>query len=453
MANVNLLLVFTAIVLSIFIMQFFNKKHYWKITLSVSLIFVLLLTREGFIVILYIAFLTYYFSLNINTINHLKWWMIGLVLFPLVVKKIYIPEHQFNDLMNPLDSGKLLLNIVGLSYITFNAIGYLMDLKRKYIKPEKNFWKLLLYLTYFPIIFSGPLTRAKHFFLEIENIQFKRESVVNGLRLIIWGAFKNLVVGSRLFKLLIQLLGLELRGLYYLFNGFVFYLFLYCTFSSFINIFQGISLIFNVRLNENFKNRIYLSASRDEFWKGWHISLNQWFRDYFFYEILPLDKKRKHTNLLLFITFLCIALWHDFTLVFFIWGTLNALWLILERKYKKNIKTKPAFSFLGIIYHSVIASFFATIFISRDIFDLGRALFDLSEKKYPFEQLLVPNTLILIITFGIMDYYEKKTTNIRIDKYIAKLDILNRYIFYYLMCLLILFFGDNPKLINYYNLF
>lgn len=434
-------------------MQFFNKQHYWKILLIISLLFFLLLSSEGFVVVVYIAILTYYISLKIRTLKHIRWLLLGLILLPLLIKKIFISEYHFGDFTTPLNSRNSLLNIIGLSYITFNAVGYLIDIKRKYVEPQTNFFKLLLYLIYFPIIFSGPLTRAKYFFLEIKNIQLKRDSIVNGLRLILWGLFKNLVVGSSLYALLLALKVLELSGLYYLLNGFVFYLFLYCTFSSFINIFQGISLIFNIQLNENFRNRVYMSASREEFWKGWHITLNHWFRDYFFYEIIRFDKKRKHTNLLLFFTFVCIALWHDFTLVFLTWGTLNALWLIAERKYKKYIKLKGSFSFLGILYHTIFASFLATIFISKNIFEVFRTLFDFSEQHFSFELLLTPNLYILILTFGIMDYYERKTTKIRIDKYLGKQHIVHRYFFYYLLCLLILAFAVNSKIVNYYNLF
>ena len=441
------------VLVSIFIIQFFQKQHYWKILLFTSLLFFIILSREGFILILYIALLTYYFSLNINKIKQLKLWMIGLILLPLLFKKVFISEYQFDDFIFPVRSVNKLINVIGLSYITFNAIGYLVDIKRKYTVPQTNFFKLLLYLTYFPIIFSGPLTRAKHFFSEMENIKLKRSSIINGLRLILWGVFKNLVVGARLFSLMLALIKMNLSGPYYLLNGFVFFLFLYVTFSSFINIFQGISLIFNIQINDNFRNRIYLSASREEFWKGWHITLNQWFRDYFFYEIVRHDKKRKYTNLLLFFTFLGIALWHDFTLVYLTWGVLNAIWLIAERKYKKKVNIKNRFSFLGIIYHLIIASFLATIFISNNIFEVFNTLFNFSKQNYTFENLLIPNTYILILTFAFMDLYERKTTSIRIDKYLEKQNIWHRFFFYYMLIFLILSFAISPKIVNYYNLF
>ncbi|WP_189337105.1 MBOAT family O-acyltransferase [Flavobacterium laiguense] len=433
--------------------QFFHKKNYWKVLSFTSFLFLFFISGEGIMLILYLAILTYYFSLNINRLISFKWWMVVVIMVPLLIKKIFIKESYFDTLVTPFDTTTKLISLVGLSYITFNAIGYLIDIKRKYITPETNFFKLLLYLTYFPIIFSGPLTRAKYFFSQIENISFKRDSIVNGLRLILWGLFKNLVVGARLFVLLTNINELNLKGSYYLLNGFVFFLFLYCTFSSFINIFQGISLIFNIKLNENFKNRVYLSASRDKFWKGWHISLNHWFRDYFFYSIIRFDRKRKYTNLLLFITFIAIALWHDFTIIFLTWGILNAIWLIAERKSKKYINVEGRFSFLGIVYHLVIASLLSTVFISKDVFELFKTLFGFSKYDYPFENLVTLNTFIVILLFIYMDFYERKTTSIRIDEYIEKQSAWHRYFFYYTLCLFILFLSISPKVVNFYNLF
>jgi alginate O-acetyltransferase complex protein AlgI len=434
-------------------MQFFNKQHYWKILLATSLSFFVVIAGQGVLIIIAIALFTYYFSLNINVTFPFRWWMVALIFTPLIIKKVFITEYHFEDFGNNIYTTHKLMSIVGLSYITFNAIGYLIDIKRKYIEPQSNFFKLLFFLIYFPIIFSGPLTRAKHFFSQIDNISLKNDSIVNGLRLILWGLFKNLVIGGRILQLMNMLKELNLKGPYYLINGFVFFLFLYCTFSSFINVFQGISLIFNIQVNDNFKNRIYLSASRGEFWKGWHITLNHWFRDYFFYEIIRFDKKSKYTNLLLFATFICIALWHDFTWVFLTWGILNATWLIAERKLKKYIHVKEKLSFIGIIYHLCIASFLATIFISNDITTLFETLLDFSKHTYNFKKLLTSNTFILIFSFLFMDYFESKTKEIRIDKYIAIQSVGSRYFFYYLLCLFILVFALDPKIANYYNLF
>lgn len=284
MADINLLSCFLIVIITVGLMLISKQQHYWKILLFSSLVFYVLLVGKGVVLILALAFLVYVFGLKMNTIKAPKWLLFGLILVPLLVKKIFYTEYQFEHFRTVAFNTDVLFKVIGLSYITFNALSYLMDIKRRYIQPESNFFKVLLYLLYFPIISSGPLTRAKHFFSELDNAQLKKASIINGLRLILWGLFKNLVVASRLYALLNELIVMELKGINYLLVGLCFYLFLYCSFSSFINIFQGISLLFNITIKDNFRNRVYFSASREEFWKGWHIALNQWFRDYFFYE-------------------------------------------------------------------------------------------------------------------------------------------------------------------------
>lgn len=431
-----------------------HQKNYWKILLLSSLTFYLLFAGNGILLILGLAILVYFLGIKINDLKAKKWLIFTLILTPLLIKKFFFSEYQFGNFGTPPFDTNYLFKIIGLSYITFNSLSYLIDIKRKYIQPESNFLKLLLYLLYFPIISSGPLTRAKHFFSELENTELKKESIINGLRLILWGLFKNLVVANHLFKLMNSLQQMQLKGFSYLLIGFVFYLFLYCSFSSFINIFQGISLFFNINIKDNFKNRIYLSASREEFWKGWHITLNQWFKDYFFYEIIKYDRKNNYTNLLLFITFLMIAMWHDFTTVFLIWGTINAIWLISERKLKKYLNKKKITTRLwGIIYHSVFASFLASIFISRSIRTLFEKLTDFSQQTYSFKNLSLFNLSILLLSFLIMDFFEKKTENTTIYKFLSQKSELYRYCFYLVICMFLLCFSINPKMTNYYNLF
>lgn len=453
MANVNLFVCFFYILFSIGLIQLFKQEHYWKILLFTSVLCFSFLVGKAFVIIISIASIVYYFSFKINTLSISKWWVIGLLSIPLLIKKIFYDGNQFDTFSSKSILTADYLSIIGLSYITFNAISYLVDIKRRYIKPEQNFFKVLFYLTYFPIIFSGPLTRANYFFSKIERIHVSKESFTGGLRFILWGLFKNLVVGSRLYILMNTLISMELKGPLYLIVGFVFYLHLYCNFSSFINIFQGISIIFNIPLKHNFKSRIYSSSSRDEFWKGWHITLNEWFRDYFFYEIIRYDKKRKHVSLFLFITFICIALWHELSLTFLTWGTFNALWLIAERKFKKRFKLPYKSKFVGFLYHSLIASFLATIFISSNIVELFKTIFQFPNTTFDIQLLLNPNTYILIGTFALMDFYERKTVGIDIDKYLTNISLLSRYAFYYLLCILILATSVNMKISNYYNLF
>jgi len=445
MNDISLTISLIFLVTSAFIIYFIRKKHAWKVLLVTSFLFFTLIAGKDVLLILVLAGFTYTFSL----LRYRK-WMLFIILLPLFLKKTLLKEYFFGDLL--LEGGAV--KFIGLSYITFNAISYLIDIKRKYIKPESNFLKLTLYLFYFPIVFSGPLTRAKLFFTSIENIKITPKSLSSGFQLILWGVFKSFVLSNRLLVLIKNLLDLELKGILYLFVGFVFFLYLYFSFSSIISIFQGISIVFNIPIKSNFNSRIYFSSSREMFWKGWHITLNNWFKDYFFYEIVCFDKKQKYINLLLFITFLLIALWHDFTLVFLLWGALNATWLIAERKYKKYINLGKYSYILGVFYHTLISSFLATIFISKNIQDIINQLFANSNKEYDYSLLLLtPNIFIIIFAFLYADYFERKTINKRFDIYLSNQKPWKRYLFYYTTILIVLIFSSGFNLNNYYNAF
>jgi alginate O-acetyltransferase complex protein AlgI len=364
----------------------------------------------------------------------------------------HFDNYQIKGLDISPDNWISLFQIAGLSYFTFNSISYLIDVKRKYISPEKNFFLLLLYLTYFPAIFSGPLHRARYLLLEFQNIEVTDRSITKGLRLILWALFKNMVIAQRIFLLMTRFQNSEMGGIYYFLVGLLFFLYLYCNFSSFIDFFQGVSQILNIRLKHNFKNRVYFSASRQEFWKGWHITLNQWFRDYFFFVISAYDKKRRYTDILLLITFLLIALWHGFSMVMVIWGLLNGLWIVIEKKV--DFKKWQATSFrkvAGIVYHLSIATLLALIFISPEPGFLYEKVF-VHPAQLPanFIDEYLMSILVIIICLGIMDYHYAKAKDSTFDEYLDKKPRFLRWFIYVKLVLIILTFGTSAGVENYY---
>jgi alginate O-acetyltransferase complex protein AlgI len=189
------------------------------------------------------------------------------------------------------------------------------------------------------------------------------------------------------------------------------------------------------------------------FWKGWHITLNSWFRDYFFYEIVRWDKKRNFTNLLLFITFIAIALWHDITWVFLIWGTLNATWLILERKFRKRFPEFKVSNWIGTVYHTVLASFLATVFISDSPANLWNSFFQTGSQNADLSAFMKPNSLIVFLAFTYMDWVEKKCGKLNISAYLDTWSEKKRILWYLLIILGIWILNDSDDLSNYYNMF
>ncbi|TSE08638.1 MBOAT family O-acyltransferase [Aquimarina algiphila] len=461
MVEFNLLLIIIYIICSIALVAFFPKEHKWKALLITSLVFYFLLVGYKILFLILLSFIIYRLSFIIYQ-NHFKIKIIILaILIPLIISKITNTGFHFENYSSKdIQSLEWLkwsftFKVIGLSYFTFNGISYLMDIKRKYMEPEKNFFLVLLYLIYFPAIFSGPLHRAKYLIPQFKNITISDLSISKGMRLILWGLFKNVVIAQRIFFLLNKLLNSEISGYYYFVLGLLFFFYLYTNFSSFIDFFQGISQIFGIQLKSNFRNRVYFSSSRQEFWKGWHITLNEWFRDYFFFVIAKHDKKRKYTNFLLLITFVLIALWHELTTTLLIWGILNGLWIIFEKKIDLTKLPYPKLrNSLGLIYHLLFSCILALIFISPNLIYLIEKIF-ITPPFIPIEitHKYLTNIAIILFSFIIMDYHYSKAKNERFDNYLHKKTMLNRWFIYIKLVMIILIFGLSPGVDNYYTLF
>ncbi|MEW7291364.1 MBOAT family O-acyltransferase [Aquimarina sp. 2304DJ70-9] len=461
MVEFNLLLLFLYILFSILLVSLFSKENRWKALVVTSLLFYYLLVGYTLLFLVLLSFIIYKLSFVIRHNFSKTRVLLFFILVPLIISKITNTGTHFEDyssksiqLLEWLKWSSL-FQIIGLSYFTFNGISYLIDIKRKYIEPQKNFFLLLLYLIYFPAIFSGPLHRAKYLISQFKNISISNQSISKGMRLILWGLFKSSVIAQRIFNLLDILLSSEISGFYYLILGLLFFFYLYCNFSSFIDLFQGISQIFNIQLKNNFLNRVYFSSSRQEFWKGWHITLNHWFRDYFFFVIAKYDKKRKYTDLLLLTTFILIALWHELTTTLFLWGILNGLWIILEKKVDLKKFHYPKFrKVTGYLYHLFFSCVLALIFISPDLMSLFEKVF-LNPSYIPKEilQRQLINIVIIIISFVIMDYHYSKAGSKRFDDYLQNRPILNRWFIYIKLTMMTLIFGLSTGVDNYYILF
>ncbi len=461
MMHLSLFLSVFSSAVSVVLMALVNRTHHWKVLLAFSVLFFGVMAGPKFLIVLAISLFIYLAGFRMATLGRLRWVVYGLLLVPLMLKKTLYHEFHFDQLFvpgkpteQPFDWVEV-LHFVGLSYFTFNGLSYLVDIRRKYLEPQRNYFRLLLYLVYYPTIFSGPLHRAKYFFQQVARIQVTEASLSNGFRLVLWGLFKNMVLAQGFHEMVFKLQDAGVGGAYNLLTGFFFFFYLYCSFSSFIQIFQGISEIFNIRLKDNFHNRVYAAASRQEFWRGWHITLNEWFRDYFFYALIPYDKKRRYTYPLLFLTFLLIGLWHDFTWVFLLWGSLNATWIILEKKFDEYRagKARPVARPLGVLYHLSVSSLLATVFISADVEALLSTFTHAPTFGRAASVLFHRNTLVLALSFLVMDHHERKAGTRRIDRYLGDLTGPVRWAVYYKLLLLVVLFGASGVADNYYRHF
>jgi D-alanyl-lipoteichoic acid acyltransferase DltB (MBOAT superfamily) len=222
---------------------------------------------------------------------------------------------------------------VGISFYTFQAAGYVVDVYRRNIEPEKNFFTYALFISFFPQLVAGPIERAKNLLPQFHAVHtFSTDKVTQGLRLILWGYFMKVVVADRLSDYVNVIYNNypHHNGTSLLLATFFFTFQIYCDFGGYSNIAIGCAKIMGFDLMTNFR-RPYLAVSVADFWRRWHISLSTWFKDYLY---IPLggnrcSKRRNYFNLL--ITFAVSGIWHGANWTFIAWGALNGGLQIIEK--------------------------------------------------------------------------------------------------------------------------
>jgi len=228
---------------------------------------------------------------------------------------------------------------IGLSFHTFQSLSYVVEVYRGNQKAERHFGIYALYVMFYPQLVAGPIERPQnllHQFYAKHTFEYQR--VTDGLKLMVWGLFKKVVIADRLSIAVNQVYGSprDYTG-WPLIVATIFFAFqIYCDFSGYSDIAIGAAQVMGYRLMDNF-NRPYFSKSIAEFWKRWHISLSTWFRDYLY---IPLGGSRTKTwrwQFNLFITFLVSGFWHGANWTYVIWGGINGFYLICSL-WTKNFR-------------------------------------------------------------------------------------------------------------------
>jgi D-alanyl-lipoteichoic acid acyltransferase DltB (MBOAT superfamily) len=219
---------------------------------------------------------------------------------------------------------------VGISFYTFHGLSYVLDIYKNRIKPERNFIDYSVFVSFFPLLVAGPIERATHLLPQIlKKREFDYSKAVDGLRQILWGLFKKIVIADNcagyantIFNNSADYSGstLVLGALFFTFQ-------IYCDFSGYSDIALGTARLFGIDLLRNFAFP-YFSRDIAEFWRRWHISLSSWFRDYLY---IPFGGSQggiwmKIRNT--FIIFLVSGFWHGANWTFIVWGLLNALYIM-----------------------------------------------------------------------------------------------------------------------------
>ncbi|MBX9850853.1 MAG: MBOAT family protein [Cytophagaceae bacterium] len=230
---------------------------------------------------------------------------------------------------NPIPFLKILLPI-GLSFHTFQAMSYTIEVYRGNQKPEKHFGIYSLYVMFYPQLVAGPIERPQnilHQFYEKHN--FQPNQATEGLKLILWGMFKKILIADRIAAMINPVFNSpqSYEGIPLILASILFAFQIYCDFSGYSDIAIGSAKVMGFKLMNNF-NHPYCSRSISEFWSRWHISLSTWFRDYLYIPMGGNRVKISRWYFNLFFVFIISGLWHGANWTYIIWGALHGLYLI-----------------------------------------------------------------------------------------------------------------------------
>tara|TARA_Y100000816_G_C26082256_1_gene570553 strand:+ start:150 stop:1568 length:1419 start_codon:yes stop_codon:yes gene_type:complete len=300
---------------------------------------------------------------------------------------------------------------VGISFYTFQTMSYTIDIFRKNLEPTKDFISFASFVSFFPQLVAGPIERATNLLPQILNKrEFKYEQGVQGLRLILWGMFKKVVIADSLAPVIDEIFSnYQDYGGGILWLGAVYFAFqIYCDFSGYSDIAIGSSKLFGFELMSNFKFP-YFSRNIGEFWRRWHISLSTWFRDYLY---IPLggSKEGKWKSIRnIFIIFVVSGFWHGANWTFIFWGLFHAFLFLpslifnTNRKYTTSIigedTTLPSIKELSkVVFTFMFVTLGWVLFRTETINDSFHYLF-----KMIFE-FNIPNQFITLILYYILPF-------------------------------------------------
>jgi alginate O-acetyltransferase complex protein AlgI len=245
---------------------------------------------------------------------------------------------------------------VGISFYTFQSISYVIDVYRKQTKPSNDYFTFITFVSFFPQLVAGPIERSRHMLPQFERPrQFNNDYAVAGLRFILYGLLKKVVIADNLAKFVDVVYNNpgNYTGISAAVATLFFSIQIYCDFSGYSDIAVGTARLLGFELMQNFRTP-YFSTSIREFWQRWHISLSTWFRDYLY---IPLGgnrvrEGRKYYNL--FITFLVSGLWHGANFTFVIWGLIHGLTLIIEEFINTRVKLSVPIFFKWLLTFSIV---------------------------------------------------------------------------------------------------
>ncbi len=409
--------------------------------------------------------------------NHEKkaWFWLSICInigFLGVFKYFNFFANSFADLISNfgLNAHTYTLNIilpVGISFYTFHGLSYVIDIYNDRIKPEKSFVNYAVFVSFFPLLVAGPIERATHLLPQIKGKRdFEYEKAVDGLKQILWGLFKKVVIADNFATIANAIFEnhSHLSSSTLVLGAVAFSFQIYGDFSGYSDMALGTAKLFGINLMRNFANP-YFSRDIAEFWRRWHISLSSWFRDYLY---IPLGgssggmwRRVKNT----FIIFIVSGFWHGANWTFIVWGILNAFFImpsIIFQSNRKNLdvvakaRLLPTLNDLVRIGFTFCLTTFAWIFFRSEnithALEYISGIFKMtifSKPYYPNNGGIVTRTLVLALFFIVIEWQGREQQHALETLFQSRKKYI-RYAFYYLVIIIIFVFsGSNQQFIYF----
>lgn len=352
---------------------------------------------------------------------------------------------------------------VGISFFTFQAIGYTIDVYRGEIKAERNFFKYALFVSFFPQLVAGPIERSKNLLVQLQTTHmFDTVQAESGLLTMMYGLFLKIVIADNISNVINPVFATpdQYMGMSLFLAAILFAFQIYCDFEGYSKLAIGSAQVLGIHLNQNF-NSPYLASSVKDFWRRWHVSLTSWFRDYLYISLGGNQKGKLRKFINTMIIFLCSGLWHGADWKFIVWGGLNGLFCITEDFLKPVnkrwfYKLKINKCFLSYKIFQRIVTFllidFTWVFFRAETFRSAIYILYKIVKEFKLEWFLTAEYLNIFITSNklititlsllfllIIDYLRYKGTNLQ-NLFFSQ-QILFRWIAYFFFFILIIYWG------------
>ncbi|MBN1968892.1 MAG: MBOAT family protein [Candidatus Delongbacteria bacterium] len=356
---------------------------------------------------------------------------------------------------------------VGISFYTFQTMSYSIDVYKRKLEPTRDFIAFSAFVSFFPQLVAGPIERASHLLPQFYKKRIFNYSIaVDGMRQILWGLFKKIVVADNCaeYANLIFNNSADYSGSTLVLGALFFTFQIYGDFSGYSDIAIGVSRLFGFDLMQNF-NFPYFSRDIAEFWRRWHISLSTWFRDYLY---IPLGGSYGSTWMKVrntFIIFIVSGFWHGANWTFIVWGALNALYflpLLLTNNNRNNLgtvaqgKLLPSIKEIFFMFLTFSMTVFAWIFFRAS--NIGHAISYISEISSA-SLFSIPNfsgmrsalTVIVLVAIFVLVEWKGREAQYAIAHLGTKWKRPIRYALYYAIIIAIFWFGGKEQQFIYFQ--